>query len=166
MGVSGCGKSTLGRAIALQTGYTFVEGDELHSKSNIEKMMNGKALSDEDRHAWLKDICLTLQDATKKHEKIIVSCSALKQSYRDVLIAMHPQLCFLWCHASYEVIYQRLRNRQTHFMPLSLLKSQYEILEPPPTDALQRNMLTRYYKIDVTQRIEHALTECMKYIEP
>jgi gluconokinase len=128
MGVSGSGKSTIGERLAEKLGAPFVEGDSLHSAANVAKMKSGIPLDDADRWPWLDDIGRLLA-----HEKtVVVSCSALKRSYRERLRAMAGRrITFLFLHGTRAVIARRLADRSGHYMPLSLLDSQLATLELP-----------------------------------
>ena len=130
MGVSGCGKTTLGEAVSKMFDYKFLEGDNFHTDSNKKKMKNGIPLSDQDRIPWLKGINLALRN--KLSDRIILSCSALKNSYRELINDQLPANSILWVHLNGKksIIRNRIKNR-THFMPASLLESQFEDLEIP-----------------------------------
>ena len=134
MGVSGCGKSTVGRLTARRLGFEFLEGDDLHPARNVERMASGIALTDNDRREWLHAIAQQLADARAARYGLIVACSALKRSYRNVLRTASSQLAFVHIHASLELLDARLQLRADHFMPASLLASQFQALEPPGPD--------------------------------
>ena len=127
MGVSGCGKSTVGAALARRLGVPFADGDDLHPAANIAKMAAGQPLDDRDRAPWLASIgaWLAAHGATSG----VVSSSALKRDYRDALRRHAPGLRFLHLHGSPEVIAARQADRPGHFMPASLLASQFATLE-------------------------------------
>lgn len=129
MGVAGCGKSTVSEAIRDQLGYTLAEGDDFHPKANIDKMSAGIALTDEDRWPWLDLINKWMVARESLGENTVVSSSALKRSYREVL-SKNLNVYFLHLNGSHELIAQRLKDRKGHFMPPSLLPSQFAILEP------------------------------------
>jgi gluconokinase len=132
MGVSGCGKSSVGVAISEALGLEFVEGDQLHPGSNVEKMSHGTPLTDEDRMPWLDVIGETMKATLERNEGIVVSCSALKRSYRDRLrAAVDGNLFFVYLHGSKELLTRRMGERKGHFMPPSLLESQLAALETP-----------------------------------
>jgi carbohydrate kinase (thermoresistant glucokinase family) len=134
MGVSGCGKSTVGRRLATALGLHFVEGDELHSPENVARMAAGIALTDADRHGWLQAVADQLGSPTARTHGVVVSCSALKRSYRDRLRAAAPDARFVHLHGPTELLTARLQGRQGHYMPASLLQSQLDTLEPPGAD--------------------------------
>lgn len=132
MGVSGCGKTSVGAALAERLGLSFVEGDVLHPPANVEKMAKGTPLTDADRWPWLETIGALMAEALAKGEGIIVSCSALKRTYRERLrAAAGGKLRFVYLSGSRELLTERMGARTGHFMPLSLLESQLQTLEVP-----------------------------------
>ncbi len=131
MGVSGCGKSTVGEELAERLGIPFMEGDKLHPASNVEKMAAGTPLTDEDRWPWLDLVGAELR---KGYEAggIVISCSALKKTYRERLReACGGPLAFVYLEGSEALLTERMGARTGHFMPLSLLKTQLATLEVP-----------------------------------
>ena len=128
MGVSSTGKTTVGEHLADELGCEFVEGDSLHPRQNIEKMTKGIPLTDEDRWPWLQAIAEVV--AVRDHEGVstVVTCSALKRSYRNVLRDAAPTF-FVHLHAPFEVLEKRMKLRTKHFMPTALLRSQFDTLE-------------------------------------
>tara|TARA_R110002167_G_scaffold91083_18_gene245036 strand:+ start:2468 stop:2962 length:495 start_codon:yes stop_codon:yes gene_type:complete len=134
MGVSGCGKSTVGKLLAERLGYPFFDGDDYHLKSHVEKMASGKPLTDKDRLGWL----LRLNQLAKGNARsgVVITCSALKQSYRLTLCNdIEGEATFVYLSGTFDEINDRLQKRTDHFMPTGLLQSQFETLEPP-TDAI------------------------------
>ena len=132
MGVSGCGKSSVGEKLAEALHLAFVEGDALHPAANVEKMSKGIPLTDEDRMPWLDLIGKRMQASLEKGEGIIVSCSALKRTYRDRLrTAAGGNLFFVYLEGSKALLTKRMGERKGHFMPISLLESQLATLEVP-----------------------------------
>jgi gluconokinase len=131
MGISGVGKSAVGRELAERFGVEYVDGDDFHSEANIAKMSAGTPLTDDDRWPWLEDIGRWL--AQHGADGGVVSCSALRRVYRDVLTDAAPRTLFLHLTGSHDLIRSRMEGRD-HFMPLSLLQSQEETLEPLQDD--------------------------------
>ena len=131
MGVSGCGKSTVGELIAAGLGAEFLEGDSLHPPQNIERMAAGIALTDADRDGWLQAIGEQMASRAAQGRTMVVSCSALKRAYRDTLRRAVPGLVFVHVAGARALIAQRLAARKGHYMPPSLLDSQFAALEPP-----------------------------------
>lgn len=134
MGVSGCGKSTVGQALAAANGVPFVEGDEFHPPANVAKMSAGMALDDADRADWLLALQAQIRAAAQRGEGLVVSCSALKRRYRDLLRQGDPALRFAHLHGPKELIAARMQARVDHYMPTSLLDSQFSALEPLQAD--------------------------------
>jgi gluconokinase len=132
MGVSGCGKSTVAGLLAGRLGWDLAEGDDMHPAASIAKMAAGQPLTDADRWPWLARVAAWIRAHTAARRPGIITCSALKRSYRDVLRA--DAVVFVYLAASREVIARRLAARHGHFMPLALLDSQFAALEPPGPD--------------------------------
>ena len=132
MGVSGSGKSTVGAALAQRLRVPFADADDFHPPANIEKMTAGTPLNDDDRYPWLEAIGEWL--AVRCGDGGVMSCSALKRKYRDQLRRHCPEAVFLHLAGSLEVIGRRQSSRPGHFMPASLLASQFETLEPLESD--------------------------------
>ena len=131
MGVSGCGKSSVGEGVAARLGIPYRDGDDLHPAANVEKMRAGIPLSDDDRWPWLDGVAAVL--ATQA--PVIVGCSALRRAYRDRLRAgAGGPLWFIHLAGSRALIASRMAARTGHYMPTSLLDSQFAALEPPGTD--------------------------------
>ena len=131
MGVAGSGKSLIGAALARALGIEFVEGDEFHSAENVERMSRGIALTDDDRARWLRSLATRIREAKEAGIGLVISCSALKRSYRDILRAGTSDLRFVFLKGERALIAERLAGRRGHFMPLSLLDSQFATLEEP-----------------------------------
>lgn len=136
MGVSATGKTVVGTELAEQLGYDFVEGDSHHPQSNIEKMESGIPLTDEDRMPWLETLAQLLAKADAEGRSTVLTCSALRRSYRDILRSAVPDgaVFFLHLHAPFAVLEDRMAQRTKHFMPTSLLQSQFDTLEPLEAD--------------------------------
>jgi gluconokinase len=136
MGVCGSGKSLIGAALARALGVDFVEGDEYHPAQNVEKMASGIPLTDDDRMGWLRALARRIREAKDAGSGLVISCSALKRSYRDVLRteAGAPELRFVFLRGTRALLAERLASRRGHFMPPSLLESQLATLEEPSAD--------------------------------
>jgi gluconokinase len=130
MGVSGSGKTTVAVGVAKRLGWTFAEGDDFHSPANIAKMSAGQPLTDEDRWPWLDRLATWIGEREAAGDNAVLTCSALKRSYRDRLADNHPSVRFVHVTASRETIRRRLERRRGHYMPASLLDSQLAALEP------------------------------------
>lgn len=154
MGVASCGKTTIGEMLSQHFAVSFTEGDRLHSAANVAKMSAGIALTDEDRWPWLAQVGRALQ-GTSGH---IVSCSALKQKYREAIAAAAQRpVKFVHLHGSREVLQQRIANRKGHFMPASLLDSQLATLEMPTPD---EHAIT----IDINQSTDEILKAAIAFL--
>ncbi|AIT10298.1 hypothetical protein LO80_05630 [Candidatus Francisella endociliophora] len=152
MGVSGCGKSTVGKALSKKLNIPFIDGDILHPESNIKKMKSGTPLTDDDRKDWLKNIGEIL---ASKH--IIIACSALKKKYRDQLRSYNNKLHFLHLHGSFSTIENRMTKRSDHYMPISLLESQFSTLEFPKNEKFIVN-------INIEKSVEEIINEFIEII--
>ncbi len=131
MGVSGCGKSTTGAALSRSLGWPFRDADSFHPPANVEKMSRGMPLTDEDRWPWLDAIAQWIGERCAAGEHGIVSCSALKRAYRDRILSLRSDVRLVYLKGEKGLIGQRLRGRKNHFMPASLLDSQFATLEEP-----------------------------------
>jgi len=129
MGVCGCGKSTIGTALAERLGTPFIEGDKFHPAENVAKMSAGIPLDDADRAGWLRALADQIGNARERGEGLVVSCSALKRRYRDLLRQADPDLRFAHLQGPRELIADRLGRRTDHYMPPALLDSQLRDLE-------------------------------------
>jgi gluconokinase len=134
MGVSGSGKSLIGAAFARALGVNFVEGDDYHSATNVARMASGIPLTDADRAEWLRWLALRIGEAKDSGTGLVVSCSALKLSYRDILRDAAGELQFVFLQCSRALLAERLTSRRGHYMPPSLLESQLSTLEEPSPD--------------------------------
>ncbi|WAB95783.1 gluconokinase [Pseudomonas putida] len=151
MGVAGCGKSCVGAAIAARSGGRLIEGDAFHPAENIRKMSAGTPLNDDDRAGWLVRLGQELQTTVQAGERPILTCSALKRRYRDTLRQAMPELVFVFLELTPAEAEKRVLARPGHFMPASLIDSQFAALEPPHGEPLT-------LPLDATQPID-ALAE-------
>jgi gluconokinase len=134
MGVSGSGKSTVAAGLVDRLGWTFAEGDDFHPRANVEKMRSGQALDDEDRWPWLRTLAAWIGEHEQAGTSVVVTCSALKRSYRDLLRDGHPSVWFACVTVDADVLRERVTKRTGHYMPSSLLESQLATLEPLQDD--------------------------------
>ena len=130
MGVSGCGKSTVARDLAERVGGLYLDGDDFHPVSNVEKQRHGTPLTTEDRLPWLETVGRVMRERRAPGHPVIMACSALRRMYRDRIRAEEPDAFFVCLVASREELERRMRLRTGHFMPASLLDSQLATLEP------------------------------------
>ena len=131
MGVSGCGKTALGQLLAQRLSAEFIEGDSLHSPENVEKMSQGIALTEEERVPWLGRIHVRMNRLRMQKKIGVVACSALSHRARRLLGATDPDVILVYLYGSRELIAERLNQRTGHYMPPSLLDSQFEALQEP-----------------------------------
>jgi gluconokinase len=131
MGVSGSGKTTIGARLAQVLGWPFYDGDQFHSPANVAKMQQGMPLTDEDRWPWLQALRAHIETCIHQGVSVVLACSALKQAYREYLIIDEAAVKLVYLKGDYDLIYERLAQRQGHFMPPGLLASQFAALEEP-----------------------------------
>ena len=134
MGVSGSGKTRVATLLAAALGCQFQEGDDLHPPENVEKMRSGTPLTDADRWPWLRKIAEEIDGWRARGECGVLTCSALKRSYRDIIIGDRHDVLLIYLKGSRDLIHQRLIARHEHFMPVALLDSQFATLEEPTPD--------------------------------
>ncbi|MBO3460227.1 gluconokinase [Aetokthonos hydrillicola Thurmond2011] len=147
IGVSGSGKSTIGKQLADSLHWEFSDADSFHSQENIEKMRNGIPLTDADRMPWLQDLQAAIKQWLQENKNVVLACSALKASYRQMLVLDKERIKIVYLKGSFQEIEQRLRSRRHHYMSAELLQSQFDILEEP-TDAI---------KVDISDTPEHIV---------
>ncbi len=131
MGPRGCGKTTLGKMLAEKLGWPFYDGDAFHPKENVEKMRAGIALTDEDRRLWLEKLREKIERWLKEKQDTILACSALKQSYRDILGVDQKKVRTVYLKGSYQLLRRRIEEREHPYMNKDLLRSQLDTLEEP-----------------------------------
>lgn len=134
MGVAGCGKTVVGEALAKSLGAVFIEGDRLHPPENVARMARGKPLTDALREGWLDAIGERVAASIADGQRAVAACSALKRSYRDRLRRFCPGIVFLYLKIDRETAWRRVAARKGHFMPASLVDSQFATLEEPGRD--------------------------------
>ena len=131
MGVSGSGKTTIGQLLSAELICSFIDGDDFHPPVNIKKMSSGEALTDEDRWPWLEILTDKIQEYIQQEQSMVLACSALKKSYREILCVDRELVQFIYLKGNYATIVRRMRSRENHFMTKSLLQSQFDTLEEP-----------------------------------
>ncbi len=154
MGVTGVGKSVVGSELAHRLGCKFVDADDYHSPENINKMSRGIALTDEDRQPWLKTIHRLLLEFHSQRRCVVLACSALRQSYRDVIADQLP-VTWIYLKSTEDIVREHLRHRQGHFAHEDLVHSQFETLEEP-TDAIT---------IDVSENPENVIETAVSAVQ-
>ncbi|MBE9213475.1 gluconokinase [Plectonema cf. radiosum LEGE 06105] len=149
MGVSGSGKTTVGKKLAESLGWEFRDADDFHSQENVEKMLHGIALDDADRLPWLQKIQDVIKEYLSVNKNLVLSCSALKENYREMLLVNQNFVKLVYLKGSFDLIQKRLQERLNHFMSEKLLKSQFDILEEP-TDVIV---------VDISEPLEAIVQE-------
>lgn len=155
MGVSGSGKTTLGQALAQRLGWVFADADDYHPQANRDKMARGQPLTDADREPWLLCLRALIEQHLAENSPLVLACSALKESYRTTLSGGLEGVRYVFLHGDPALIAQRMQNRE-HYMPVSLLQSQLETLEPPQ-EAIQ---------LDLAQPLEDNLQTVLQHLYP
>ncbi|KAH3678236.1 hypothetical protein WICMUC_001619 [Wickerhamomyces mucosus] len=158
-GTAGTGKSTIGDKLKNHYKAEFIEGDDLHPQSNIDKMANNIPLTDEDRWGWLEQISLKSSTSSNNNSNAgiaIVSCSALKKKYRDFIRDKSPQTTFIFVflYCDYDVLIERTKKRQGHYMKASMVQSQFDILELPKAEEEPQDVI-----INVTHESVDIITK-------
>lgn len=152
MGVSGSGKTTVGQALAEALNSSFYDGDDFHPPENVAKMSSGVPLDDNDRRPWLERLRDLIIEHVERGAGIVVASSALKASYRDLLRAGNDGLRFVYLEGTFDVIWQRMQQRDDHYMKPDMLQSQFDALEPPSPDEA------------ITVRVDQPLDDMLRLI--
>lgn len=155
MGVSGAGKTTVGKELAQELDWPFIEGDQFHCDANIEKMASGIPLTDKDREIWLSMLRREIEKVLAQDDSAVVACSALKESYRERL-KVDDRVQFVFLNIPFSVAEERLKRRKGHFMPVSLLESQFETLQQPEG--------SQYINVDAQQLPQAIVKEVVEKI--
>lgn len=151
MGVSGCGKTTVGQALAARLQAKFLDADDFHPAANVDKMRAGIPLTDDDRAPWLVILNEQLRTGVATGQRVVLACSALKNRYRVAIAAGMQQVDWIFLDGSFDLIARRMRERPGHYMPESLLRSQFEALERPD------NAICISIELSPAQQVEAAL---------
>lgn len=149
MGVSGCGKTSVGERLASILDWPFIDGDLFHPPENVAKMSEGIPLDDEDRIPWLANLNALVADHLQASKSMLLACSALKQHYRDMLSAGNPGTVYVYLKGDFNLIFQRMAIRESHYMKAGMLQSQFEALEEP-LDAII---------VDISQTLDEIVSE-------
>lgn len=152
MGVAGSGKTTIGKALAEALGWSFYDGDDFHPPENVAKMAQGIPLDDADRAPWLTTLHDLIASCLANDKPAVLACSALKQRYRDQLLAGNPYTEFVYLKGDFQTILERMKQRRGHYMKPEMLQSQFAALEEP-TDALTLDI-----REDVSKIIEKIIS--------
>ena len=134
MGVSGSGKTTIAAMLAAGMGWPFADADDLHPAANVEKMHSGHPLTDEDRWPWLARVAALIDEWRAQGSSGVIACSALKHAYRRIIVGDRPDVALVYLRGGHDLVGRRLAARQGHYMPATLLDSQFEALEEPGED--------------------------------
>ena len=157
MGVSGSGKTTIAERIAAALGWVFQEGDKLHPAANVAKMKAGHPLDDADRAPWLAIIAEWVEARLHTGQNAIITCSALKHSYRNMIGNGKPGVQFVYLYADHATLEAHVNNRHHEYMPVTLLDSQLATLEPPTPDE-------HVIVVDVSGTLEHSVAEVIRQL--
>ena len=156
MGVSGCGKTTVGKALAEELGWDFYDADDFHPPENVTKMAAGTPLNDNDRYPWLLSLHDLIAEKIVQGKPGILACSALKESYREILLKDNENVKIIFLKGSFELIFARMQARSEHYMKPDMLQSQFDTLEEP-ADALALSIT-----LDVDQIVTRILINTPK----
>ncbi|SJL85041.1 Thermoresistant gluconokinase [Vibrio palustris] len=159
MGVSSCGKSSIGAEVAKRLDAKFIDGDDLHPKANILKMKSGQPLNDDDRSPWLERINDAAFSIEMKSEEGVIVCSALKRRYREQIRQGNQKVTFIHLHGDFELVKQRMLERADHFMPVELLKSQFDTLEMP--ESSEQDVV----EVSIDGSFEDVVERCIDVIQ-
>ncbi len=157
MGVSGSGKSTVASLLAQRLDWEFEDGDWFHPPANVEKMHHGTPLTDDDRHPWLIAIAGWIDQTRRRGGHAIIACSALKRRYRDLLIGGRPDVRLVYLKGEEALVARRIATRQEHFMPQTLLHSQFQALEEPRADEMPITVSIEPRPREIVERIVSSL---------
>ncbi len=159
MGVSGSGKSTIAEKLAERLGWSYEDGDKFHPASNVAKMSAGHPLTDEDRWPWLRAIADEIDRVCGAGQHAVIACSALKRTYRDVLVHGRSDVRVVFLQGTQELIAKRMAARKNHFMPPGLLDSQFNTLEPPD---LRENPVT----VSIDAPVDAIVDDIIRRLRP
>ena len=156
-GVAGAGKTTVGKLLARELGWRFLEADDFHPATNIEKMRNGHSLTDGDRWPWLDCLRKQIEQLLSPGENAVLACSALKRAYRNRL-RVSDEVKFVFLRGDYALVEKQLRSRHGHFMNAALLRSQFDDLEEPQPDENVLTIKLRQTPKEIVEKIKTKLS--------
>ena len=159
MGVSGSDKTTVAVLLAAALGCQFQEGDDIHPAANVEKIHGGTPLTDADRWPWLQKIAEEIDGWHARGESGVMTCSALKRSYRDIIIGNRPDVTLVYLKGSNDLIRRRMAARHEHFMPVALLDSQFAALQEPTPDEHPITVDVGGRPAEIAEEIVHQLEQ-------
>jgi gluconokinase len=166
MGVSGSGKTTVAALLAAALGCQFQEGDDLHPAANVKKMHGGTPLTDADRLPWLRKIAEQIDGWRTRGESGVLACSALKRSYRDIIIGDRQDVTLVYLKGSHDLIRRRMAARHEHFMPVALIDSQFATLQEPTPDEHPITVDVGGRPAEIAAQIVHQLEQSVKRWSP
>jgi gluconokinase len=166
MGVSGSGKTTVAALLAAALGCQFQEGDDLHPAANVKKMHGGTPLTDADRLPWLRKIAEQIDGWRTRGESGVLACSALKRSYRDIIIGDRQDVTLVYLKGSHDLIRRRMAARHEHFMPVALIDSQFATLQEPTPDEHPITVDVGGRPAEIAAQIVHQLEQPVKRWSP
>lgn len=155
MGVSGCGKTTIGKALAAKLGWDFYDADDFHTPLGIAKMSSGIPLDDDDRAPWLASLHEMIYTCLKENKHGVLACSALKERYRQILLAGNTGMLIVYLKGDYDLIWARMTSRSGHYMKPEMLKSQYDALEEP----------TNGLVVDISRSVDEIVAQILECTE-
>jgi gluconokinase/6-phosphogluconolactonase len=159
MGVSGSGKTTVGKLLADRLGWHYQEGDALHPPANVAKMTSGTPLTDADRLPWLNLVAARIDAWRSRGEAGVITCSALKRAYRDIIVGDRPDVSLVHLKGSRELIGRRMAARKGHFMPTALLDNQFATLQEPAPEE-------RAITVDIDGTPAEIVDEILRHLRP
>ncbi|XP_051157566.1 gluconokinase-like [Leptopilina boulardi] len=170
MGVSASGKTTIGGLLAKKLNVEFLDGDNFHSAKSVEKMAKGIPLNDDDRQQWLEEISMKISNKSRENKGLVIACSALKLSYRNIIRSSNyidddKEIIFVYIKGTMELFKKRIEHREGHFMPVSLLQSQFDTLEEPrDNEVTNEKKSSRVIEVSAELNPDEIIEEIVKQL--